>query len=83
MQVNRLSITMDPELGQAVRDAAAHSGMSVSRWMKEAAAARLRNQLLGVALDAWEAEIGPPTEEELEAARKLLGVGASHRRKAS
>jgi hypothetical protein len=74
---------MDPELGQAVREAAAQSGMSVSRWMNDAAEARLRNHLLGAALDAFEAENGPFSEEELEEARKLLGVGTSKRRKAS
>ena len=38
MQVDRLSITMDPDLGKSVREAAARSGSSVSAWLAAAAA---------------------------------------------
>ncbi|MDQ2706421.1 MAG: hypothetical protein M3Z25_01715 [Actinomycetota bacterium] len=81
MQVDRFSVTMDPELGSAVRDAAARAGMSVSGWLARAAADRVRNELLGSALDAWEAEDGPLSEDELNAAAALLGVrrGVSER----
>jgi hypothetical protein len=72
MPVDRISVTMDPELGAAVRDAAARAGMSVSAWIAEAAADKVRNQLLGAALDAWEAEDGPLTAEELAAANEIL-----------
>jgi len=72
VQADRLTVTMDAELGRAVRDAAAREAVSVSRWLTEAAARQLRNDQLGVALDAWEAELGAPTEEELEAATRLL-----------
>jgi hypothetical protein len=65
---------MDAELGAAVRAAAARAGMSVSGWLAEAAADQLRNELLGVALDTWEAESGPFSDEELDAAAALLGV---------
>jgi hypothetical protein len=82
MQVDRLSITLDPELGRAVRDAAARGGISVSRWMSAAAADHLRNELLGAALDTWEAEEGPFAHEELDAAAKVLGVRPSDRREA-
>ena len=58
-QVDRLSVTMPPEVGAAVRDSAARQGTSVSNWLADAAAQRLRNELLGAALDAWEAEDGP------------------------
>jgi len=74
MKVDRLSITMDPDLGSAVRDAAARQGMSVSAWLAEAAADRLRDDLLGRALDRWEREDGPFGEDELDAAAKALGV---------
>lgn len=79
MQVDRLSITMDPDLGRAVREAAARTGMSVSAWLAAAAADRLRNDLLGAALDAWEAEVGPFSDEELDAAARSLGLGRSGR----
>lgn len=73
-QVDRFSVTMPPELGKAVRDAAARRGTSVSTWLADAAADRVRNEMLGVALDAWEAEDGPFTGEELAAAAAELGV---------
>ncbi len=71
-QVDRLSITMPPEVGAAVRDAAVRSGTSVSNWLSAAAAQRLRNELLGAALDQWEAEEGPFSDEELNNAVSAL-----------
>jgi predicted transcriptional regulator len=72
MHVDRLSITMDPDLGGAVREAAARSSTSVSAWLADAAADRLRNELLGAALDEWEAESTPFSDGELEAAARIL-----------
>lgn len=72
-QVDRLSVTMPPEIGAAVREAAARQGTSVSTWLVSAAAQRLRNELLGAALDRWEAEEGPFSDEELDAAAAALG----------
>jgi hypothetical protein len=43
-------------------------------WLSEAAADKVRNELLGAALDAWEAEDGPFTDEELNAAAVALGA---------
>jgi hypothetical protein len=83
MQVDRVSVTMDPELGKAVREAAGRAGVSVSRWLSDAACSHLRNQLLGAALDAWEGEDGPVTEAELDSAARLLGFGSSRQRVAS
>lgn len=74
-QVDRFSITMPPELGQGVRHAAARRGTSVSTWLTEAAADRLRNELLSAALDEWEAEDGPFTQDELDEATSRLGLG--------
>jgi hypothetical protein len=71
-QVDRLSVTMAPQIGTAVREAAAREGTSVSTWLTEAAAQRLRNDLLGVALDQWEAEDGPFSDDELNAAAQAL-----------
>ena len=79
MQVDRFSVTMDPELGAAVRNAAEQAGSSVSAWLAAAASDRLRNQLLGSALDAWESETSPFSEAELEEAARRIGV----RRRAS
>lgn len=67
-------MTMPPEIGAAVRDAATQQGTSVSSWLTAAASQRLRNELLGAALDAWEAEDGPFSNEELDAAAAALGA---------
>ena len=71
--------------GQVLRDdaarsrrgrwqAAARQGTSVSTWLTEAAADKLRNELLGAALDQWESEDGPFTQAELEEAAARLGL---------
>jgi hypothetical protein len=73
-QVDRFSVTMPPELGEGVRQAAARQGTSVSTWLSNAAADRLRNELLGVALDVWESEDGSFTEAELDEAASRLGL---------
>lgn len=78
MNVDRLSVTLESDLGTAVRDAASRAGTSVSAWMAEAASDRLRHELLGRALDAWQAEGGPFSPEELEAAAAALGLARQH-----
>jgi len=73
MPVDRFSLTMDPVLGAAVREAAERAGMSVSAWLSKASAEKVRNELLGIALHRWQEEDGPFTEEELDDAREDLG----------
>jgi hypothetical protein len=80
MNVDRLSITLDPRLGAAARKAAKRAKVSLSTWIAEATADRVRNELLGEALARWEAEDGAPTQQELERAAEALGL--SRRRKA-
>jgi len=65
---------MPPELGAGARQTAARHGTSVSTWLTEAAADKLRNELLGNALDEWEAEDGAFTEAELDEAASRLGL---------
>ncbi|WP_232664187.1 hypothetical protein [Pseudonocardia sp. TRM90224] len=72
MNAARITVTMDADLGAAVRAAAARAKTSVSGWLAEAAADHLRNELLGPALDACEQEYGAFTEAELNAAAALL-----------
>ena len=74
MNVDRITVTMETHLGTAVRDAAARAGLSVSAWLAEAAADRLRHDLLGRALDDWEQESGPFSDAELDAAATALGI---------
>ena len=67
---------MPPDLGEGVRQAAARQGTSVSTWLSDAAADRLRNELLGAALDQWEAEDGSFTQAELDEAASRLGLAS-------
>lgn len=46
----------------------------MSNWLVAAATQRLRSDLLGEALDRWEAEDGPFSNEELDAAAAALGT---------
>ena len=83
MPVERFSLTMDPDLGAAVREAAARAGMSVSAWISKAAADLVRNELLGIALQRWEEEAGPLTEVELDDASEEMGFARKNPRKGS
>ncbi len=74
MKVDKLSVSFDPDLGDAVRTAAQRSGRGLSAWLAEAAAARLRSDALAEFLDAWEAEHGELTAEELSRASAELGL---------
>ena len=74
MKVDKLSISLDPELGDAVRSAAARAGQPVSSWLAEAAAGKLRAEALAEFLDGWEAEHAGLTAEELARAERELGV---------
>lgn len=82
MQVDRLSITMEPKLGAAARKAARRAGMSISAWIAEATADRVRNEALGQVLDQWEAEDGDFTPDELVAAAAALGFRRRKKRAA-
>lgn len=76
MKVDKLSVSFDPDLGDAVRAAAARSGRGLSGWLAEAAAARLRAEALAQYLDGWEAAHGILTPEELARATAELGLPA-------
>lgn len=74
MKVDKLSVSFDPDLGDAVRVAAKRSGRGLSAWLAEAAAARLRAEALAEFLDGWEAEHGELTADELARATAELGL---------
>jgi len=76
VKVDKLSVSFDPDLGDAVRAAARQSGRGLSGWLAEAAAARLRAEALAEFLDCWEAEHGALTAEELARATAELGLPA-------
>jgi predicted HicB family RNase H-like nuclease len=78
----KLAITVDPDVHAQVIAAAAAEGVSVSAWMTSAArrSLRLREGLAAVA--EWEAEHGPLTGQELEAARRRVSAAGYGRRSA-
>ncbi|MCP9489853.1 MAG: hypothetical protein MSC31_08240 [Solirubrobacteraceae bacterium MAG38_C4-C5] len=83
MKVDKLSVSFDPDLGDAVRAAAKRSGGGVSRWLAQAATARLRAEALAEFLDTWEAEHGELTHDELAKAAQELGLAKSAARPAA
>lgn len=76
MKVDKLSISFEPELGDAVRSAAAQAGKPVSSWLAEAAASKLRADALAEFLASWETEHGVLTAEEIVRAEAELGLAA-------
>ncbi len=44
MAVKKITISLDAELAEGIRTAAAREGVNVSAWMAEAAAAELRHR---------------------------------------
>ncbi len=74
MKVDKLSVSFDPDLGDAVRAAARQRGGGVSGWLADAAAAKLRTEALVDFLDAWEAEHGLLTAAELAQAAAELAL---------
>jgi hypothetical protein len=80
----KLAITVDPDVHEGIMRAAEEEGISVSAWMTEAArrALLVRDGLRAV--QEWESEHGPLTDEEMDAARRRVGgeLRSSRRRSA-
>jgi hypothetical protein len=77
VKVDKLSVSFDPDLGDAVRSAAAQAGKPVSSWLAEAAASKLRAEALADFLAGWETEHGVLTADEVARAERELGLAAS------
>ena len=72
----KISVSLDDDLYQRVRDAAGSDG--VSGWLADAAAARLRTDALrAVADEIAEATGGDYTERELSEAREWLPLSST------
>lgn len=80
MGAEKMSVSFDPELGEAIRTSATGAGQTVSAWLADAARDRLRLDALGHAVTAWEQEYGTLTEAEVAGAERSLG-GASGKRR--
>jgi hypothetical protein len=63
-QRDKRSISLPPELAQAVDDAARAEGLTFSGWLARTAAHRLKLDAGRQALAEWEQENGPLTPEE-------------------
>ena len=74
MKVDKLSISFEPELGDAVRSAAAQVGKPVSTWLAEAASSKLRAEALAEFLARWQAEHGVLPAEEIARAERELSL---------
>jgi hypothetical protein len=76
----RRSLALPPELARAVDDAARAEGITVSAWLPQTAAHRLRPEAGRQAIAEWELENGRLTPKELASgrarARALLGRAA-------
>ena len=72
MGVEKMSVSFDLELGEAIRAAAIGANQSVSAWLAQAARDRLRLEALGQAVASWERTFGPLSEAEIKAADRLL-----------
>ena len=70
-----MSVSFEAELGDAIRESANRSDRGLSAWLADAARAKLRAEALADLLDSWEAEAGALTAEELDSAKRELGIG--------
>lgn len=75
MAARKLSVSFEEDLADVIRDTAASEGVTVSAWLAEAAQDRVRNRLLGMALDAAELEDGPMSDDEMA---RLIATARQH-----
>jgi hypothetical protein len=80
---HKRSISLPPDLDDAIELAAASDGTTVSAWLAETAAHRLRLEAGRKGIAQWEADHGPLSAAELAEglarARRLLGRETSRR----
>lgn len=81
MGVEKMSVSFDLELGEAIRTSAASENQSVSAWLAQASRDRLRLEALGEAVVAWEDQFGPLSEAELADAEAKLDSSTHKRRR--
>jgi hypothetical protein len=68
----KLAITMDPDVHESVRTAAARDRISISAWMTRAAREALQRRAGLAAVAQWEAQHGLLTENEMTEARRRV-----------
>ncbi len=72
MAVERLTISLDADLAEAIRVAAAADAENVSSWIADASRRRLSREGLLAVIKDWEAIHGEITPEEMAVTRKQL-----------
>jgi hypothetical protein len=72
MGVEKMSVSFDLGLGEAIRSSAAGNEQSVSAWLADAARDRLRLEAIGDAVGAWEERFGALSDDEVAEAERLL-----------
>ncbi len=70
--MERLTISLESELAESVREAAGVDSTNVSTWLAEAARRQLDARGLAGVVAEWEAQHGAFTDEELALARRRL-----------
>jgi len=68
----KLAITIDPDIHEDIRAAAAHDGVSISAWMTAAARRELQRRAGLAAVAQWEKQHGRFTAEEMNEARRSV-----------
>ncbi len=74
MSVERLTVSLESDLAEAVRDAANSESLNVSAWMAQAAQRELASRGLREVIADWETAHGAFTDLELAAARARMGT---------
>lgn len=80
MRVRKLSVALDGPVAESAAASAERQGLSLSAWLNRAAENALAIEDGLAAVEAWEAEHGHFTEEELRAADAVLSNQTSPRR---
>ena len=74
MTTDEISVCFAPELGAAIRAAAAEADQPLSVWLAEAAASKLRAGILTQFLEEWQAEHGVLTAMDIARAEQELAL---------
>ena len=72
VSVERLTVSLESDLAEAVRDAAGADSTNVSAWLADAARRQLAARGLSDVVAEWESKHGTFSDVELAAARKRL-----------
>ena len=72
MTVERLTISLEADLAEAIRVAAEANADNISSWIAEASRRRLSREGLRAVIKDWEDIHGEITAEEMAATRKWL-----------